>query len=185
MQAQFPDAVRRLNRDLELAELQAVFDQLTDVGPGVDGVSPVVLRFVEEGICMDTMLGMFQRVFDTGVQPESWRNHRMLFHYKGKNEDPYCLANYRVLGIDHLLLKIWSLLMVERLDEFIRVTKGLSVLQGGFSAIEGVPNRRSPCLRRYGMLLRQAVSTWCSSISTRLTTVSSTPFFGRNASTGV
>ena len=141
VQAKFPDAARRLNRDLELVELQAVFDQLTDVGPGVDGVSPVVLRFVEEGICMETMLGMFQRVFATGVEPESWRKHRMLFHYKGKNEDPYCLANYRVLGIDHLLLKIWSLLMVERLDEFIRVTKGLSVLQGGFQRHRGCPEQ--------------------------------------------
>ena len=141
VQAIFPEAVCRLNRNLEMGELQAVFAQLTDVGPGVDGVSPVVLRFVEEGIYMDTMLGMFQRVFDTGVQPESWRSHRMLFHFKGKNEDPYCLANYRVLGIDQLLLKIWSLLMVERLDEFMRVTKGISVLQGGFQRHRGCPEQ--------------------------------------------
>ena len=140
-QRRFRPHIQRLNRVPTMDELQGVFAKLTDVGPGVDGVSPVILRFVEAGLCLETMLRLFQRVLATGVQPRAWRVHRMLFHYKGKNEDPYCLANYRVLGIDHLLLKIWSLLLVERLDEYIRITKGLSVLQGGFQRQRGCPEQ--------------------------------------------
>ena len=46
-----------------------------------------------------------------------------------------------MLGIDHLLLKIWSLLLVDRLEEYIRVTQGLSVLQGGFQRQRGCPEQ--------------------------------------------
>jgi hypothetical protein len=137
----FPGAVTRLNREPSMDELMGIFSRLTDVGPGIDGVCPVVLYCVEEGYTTEALLHLYRRIFATGVQPESWRQHRMLFHYKGKNEDPYCLANYRVLGIDQVLLKIWSLLLVERLDEFIRITKGLSLLQGGFQRQRGCPEQ--------------------------------------------
>ena len=133
--------IAHLNREPSMDELQAVFAKLTDVGPGVDGVSPVILRCVEASLTLETILRLYQVMFATGVEPKSWSSHRMLFHYKGKNEDPYCLSNYRVLGIDHLLLKIWSLLLVDRLEEYIRITKGLSVLQGGFQRQRGCPEQ--------------------------------------------
>jgi hypothetical protein len=71
------------------------------------------------------------------VAPKDWRTHRNLFHYKGKNTDPYCLSNYRGLGIDQMLLKVFSLLMMERLELFLSSTGGLSGLQGGFQRQRG------------------------------------------------
>ena len=75
----------------------------------------------------------------TGCQPDAWRVHRNLFLYKGKNTDPYCLSNYRGLGVDQVLLKVYSLLLMERLEKFLEVTHGLSGMQGGFQRQRGPP----------------------------------------------
>ena len=133
----YPEAAAQLQRPITMDELLIVCAKIRDVGPGTDGVAPIVLRLQQKGYTMDLVLRLFQQCMTTGCQPKAWRMHRNLFHYKGKNSDPYYLGNHRGLGIDQILLKVWSLLMMERLEAFLFTTNGLSGLQGGFQRQRG------------------------------------------------
>jgi hypothetical protein len=134
---QFPEAVKQLHRPITMDELLSICSKIRDVGPGTDGVAPIVLKLQQQGHTMDMVLRLFVCIQRQGTVPVSWRMHRNLFHYKGKNTDPYCISNYRGLGIDQVLLKVWSLLLVERLQLFLSTTGGLSGLQGGFQRQRG------------------------------------------------
>ena len=84
---------------------------------------------------------LYNAAWSAGVTPAKWREHRMVLHYKGKCTDPHCLYNYRGLGIDVLLQKGLSLIMLDRLEPFITSTKGLSLAQGGFQRLRGCPEQ--------------------------------------------
>ena len=74
----------------------------------------------------------FNDVMASGEIPASWQKHRMLLHYKGHNAHPAALDSYRALGIGSCPLKIMSMVMGERLDEFLAATGALSREQLGF-----------------------------------------------------
>ena len=134
----FPKACADLERDLELSEVTAVFAlRLKDVGCGTDGLSVVVLRLQQEGIVPAEVLHLLQLVWDTGCMPSAWRCHRSVLCYKGHGSDPYCLDNYRGLGIDQALLKVLSYVMLERLNTFLTITGGLTSAQNGFQRQKG------------------------------------------------
>ncbi|NDH54322.1 MAG: hypothetical protein EBY24_20630 [Betaproteobacteria bacterium] len=82
---------------------------------------------------------LFNRAFRSGKLPDTWQVHRMLLLYKGKNSDPFHVGNYRGIGLDHVLLKVWSLLLNARLEVFVDRTGALSPMQGGFQRLRGTP----------------------------------------------
>ena len=84
---------------------------------------------------------LLNELWNAGVVPPGWLHHRLVLLYKGKCTDPHCLSNYRGLGIDTLLLKALSLIMLERLELFMKQTKGLSPAQGGFQRLRGCPEQ--------------------------------------------
>jgi len=84
---------------------------------------------------------LFNAIREGGCIPERWKKHRCILHYKGKDSDPHCLDNYRGLGIDQALLKLLSLVMLERLDAYLTETNGLSRAQGGFQRQRGPPEQ--------------------------------------------
>jgi len=137
----FPQDVAQLEFDIEQSEVAFVFGKLQDVGPGTDGVCPVVLRFQQDGLTAVEVTRLLNIIWMTGRLPESWKEHRCLLHYKGKCSDPCCLNNYRGLGIDQALLKVLSLVMLNRLDTFLTATGGLSSMQGGFQRQRGTPEQ--------------------------------------------
>ena len=139
IKAQYPEAAQLLNREITMQELLDICAKIKDVGPGTDGVAPIVLKLQTSGYTMQAVLHLFKTCMQTGCQPDAWRVHRNLFLYKGKNTDPYCLSNYRGLGVDQVLLKVYSLLLMERLEKFLEVTHGLSGMQGGFQRQRGPP----------------------------------------------
>jgi len=139
VKSQYPEAAQLLNREITMKELLDICAKIKDVGPGTDGVAPIVLKLQTSGYTMQAVLHLFKTCMQTGCQPDAWRVHRNLFLYKGKNTDPYCLSNYRGLGIDQVLLKVYSLLLMERLEQFLEVTQGLSGMQGGFQRQRGPP----------------------------------------------
>ena len=139
VKVQYPEAAQLLNREITMQELLHICAKIKDVGPGTDGVAPIILKLQTSGYTMQAVLHLFRTCMQTGCQPESWRVHRNLFLYKGKNTDPYCLSNYRGLGVDQVLLKVYSLLLMERLEKFLEATQGLSGMQGGFQRQRGPP----------------------------------------------
>ncbi len=70
-----------------------------------------------------------------------WAEIRVVLLYKGKGSDPYCLDNYRGLGIGAVLEKVLSLLMMKLLESFLTSTSSLHPSQGGFCPQRGPPEQ--------------------------------------------
>ena len=79
----------------------------------------------------------FNEVFRTGVVPEEWQKHRMVLVHKGHGAHQSALDSYRAIGIGCCDLKMLSLIMEERLNTFLEVTKSLSHNQMGFKRRSG------------------------------------------------
>ena len=137
----FPAECARLQRDIELQEVTTIFAKQRDVGPGVDGLSAIVLQLQATGITVEKVWILLCEIFNTGATPTQCRERRCLLCYKGKSSDPHCLDNYRGLGIDQLVIKLLSLVMNERLVTFLTATGGLSKSQGGFQRQRGTPEQ--------------------------------------------
>lgn len=137
----FPVECQQLQCDISVDEVTSVFEKQRDTGPGIDGQAPVVLKLLSQGLVPAEVTRLLNEVWKTGIMPQQWCEHRCLLHYKGKNSDPCCLSNYRGLGIDQLLLKVLSLVMNNRLIQFLEKTGGLSQSQGGFQRRRGTPEQ--------------------------------------------
>ena len=118
-------------------------DRRADLAALLDGEAGPALDKDDDGACPTVELVhiLFNRIAETGRLPRRWQQHRILLHYKGKRSDPHCVDNYRGLGIDQALLKLLSLVMLERLDQFLTETKALSLAQGGFLRQRGTPEQ--------------------------------------------
>jgi len=142
IRAAHAEAVEALSAVITLPEVLHIFSILQDVGPGTDGIAPVILRKITESNLLTVdIVDLLNEIWLTGIMPEPWRLHRCLLCYKGKGSDPCCLGNYRGLGIDQCLLKVLALAMLERLDNFLKQTHGLSAAQGGFQRQRGTPEQ--------------------------------------------
>ena len=138
---QFAPEVARLEREPELEEVLIIVQALNDPGNGLDKIRIALLKMQVDGITTQTILRMILVVWYSGRLPEEWREHRCLLLFKEKGNDPYHPDGYRGLGIDQILLKIMSLLMMARLETFLTATKGLSLAQGGFQRQRGCPEQ--------------------------------------------
>ena len=136
----FPEACCALEKDLSDEEVGKVLLGLKDVGPGIDGISPILLRALQNDTTSE-LTRILNLVWSTGVFPSECHFHRCLLLYKGKGTDPHCFNNYRGLAVDHYLLEIMSLVMNNRLETFLIQTNGLSVCQGGFQRQRGCPEQ--------------------------------------------
>jgi hypothetical protein len=143
MARKFAPEQMRLSRDIEPQEVSAVFAKLQDVAPGTDGLLPASVSLCCQQDCpmLVHVVGLLNELWNAGMVPPGWLHHRLVLLYKGKCTDPHCLNNYRGLGIDTLLLKVLSLIMLERLELFMKQTKGLSPAQGGFQRLRGCPEQ--------------------------------------------
>lgn len=62
----------------------------------------------------------------------SWETNRLIMRYKGKGSDPFCVANYRPLGVGTMLNKLFSLVLLRRLERFVEAKQILHHSQCGF-----------------------------------------------------
>ena len=158
-------ACAALQVPFEVSEVVKAMSRVRDGGAGVDRVEPALLmghdRVHDCADCARAQLAMsgavgalstdchaaeaLTRLFNAnhrqGRLPIEWRCHRCLLHYKGKGSDPHCVDNYRGLGVDQALLKLFSLVMEERLMTFVEATGALSHTQGGFLRQRGTPEQ--------------------------------------------
>ena len=137
----FQPEVLRLEREPELGEVVAILQAVHECGNGLDKLKLMLLKMQKDGITSKTIHRLLLIVWYSGRLPEEWRKHRCLLHFKEHGSDPYDVNNYRGLGIDQIMLKILSLLMMERLEKFLTETNGLSLAQGGFQRQRGCPEQ--------------------------------------------
>jgi len=181
----YADAYAKLQAPYTVDEVSFAMDKMRDVGSGTDSLEPVVFtchqslhkcsecRTAEESMenfnveansrdsdlkncnTADVACRLFNSIREEACIPERWRFHRCLLHYKGKGSDPHCVDNYRGLGIDQALLKLLSLVMLERLNLFLEVTGGLSRSQGGFQRRRGTAEQVLTLKETVGAALRR------------------------------
>ena len=136
----YPRADEILNAEISMAEVTAMLARMKDVGASLDNVPPVVMQAHashSECAVIKSLTRQFNEVFRTGVVPEEWQRHRMLLVYKGHGAHQSALDSYRAIGIGCCDLKMLSLIMEERLNTFLEVTKSLSHNQMGFKRRSG------------------------------------------------
>ena len=112
-----------------MEEVKAALGRLQDVGAGMDNVPPIVFGMHSTHTDCSVLKALtleFNSVMTTGLVPATWLKHRMLLHYKEHNAHPGALDSYRALGIGPCPLKIMSMVMEERLNEFLTETGALS-----------------------------------------------------------
>ena len=140
VQIKYPDAAGMLNADITVAEVVAMLVKMKDVGASLDNVPPVVMQsHADHSECavIKALTQRFNDVFRTGVVPDEWQKHRMLLVHKGHGAHQSALDSYRAIGIECCDLKMLSLIMEERLNTFLVVTKSLSHNQMEFKRRSG------------------------------------------------
>ena len=133
-------ACGKLNVPIRMEEVKAALGRLQDVGAGMDNVPPIVFGMHSTHTDCSVLKALtleFNSVMITGLVPATWLKHRMLLHYKEHDAHPGALDSYRALGIGSCPLKIMSMVMEERLNEFLTETGALSREQLGFKRKSG------------------------------------------------
>lgn len=96
--------------------------------PGPSGVSSDMLKYAGvPGI--QQMTKVFQRVMDTEICPEDWKNSTTLPFFKGKG-DPLQCGKYRGLRLLEHGMKVWEKILDGRLKEVVNISGN----QFGFAA---------------------------------------------------
>ena len=139
--SKFTNHCIELEREISLDDVCTALCGIGEVGTGVDELQLASLRKLSDKVALQSITDLLNRVWSTGVVPDDWRQIRCLLHYKGKGSDPFCVENYRGLGISASYCKLLSLIMTKRLESFVVATKALSVFQGGFLPSRGPPEQ--------------------------------------------
>ena len=96
--------------------------------PGPSGVSSDMLKYAGvPGI--QQMTKVFQRVMDTEICPEDWKNSTTLPFFKGKG-DPLQCGKYRGLRLLEHGMKVWEKILDGGLKEVVNISGN----QFGFAA---------------------------------------------------
>ena len=120
--------------------MRRALEKVKDVAAGGDQVPPVSLRGHlkhETGQCeiIAKMTAEFNAILMGAGLPESWKETRLILVYKGHGDHPGCIDSYRGVGIGAASLKVFCLILEERLTEFME--KILTQYQMGFRRDSG------------------------------------------------
>ena len=119
-----------LDGTLSEIELRKALNKLKGgKSPGPDGILGDCLKVFGRK-CESLLLLILKRVFDNHIYPDGWTtNYLKPIYKKGGTSDP---DNFRGLAIGSALGKLFSIVMVERLETFIKSEKLISSNQIGF-----------------------------------------------------
>ena len=129
-----------LNAKISEQEIKVALSKLKDVGTGIDGIPPIsVVGHVDHNGCsvLKKLEFEFNQVFDGATIPMEWSRNRLLLLYKGKNLHPQCCDSYRGIGISTAMLKIISLILEERITQFVEQHSLIAAEQLGFRRCSG------------------------------------------------
>ena len=129
-----------LNGKISEQEIKLALSKLKDVGPGLDGIPPIsVVGHIDHNGCsvLKKIEFEFNQVFDGATIPTEWSRNRLLLLYKGKNLHPQCCESYRGIGISTAMLKIISLILEERITQYVEQHGLIASEQLGFRRCSG------------------------------------------------
>ena len=76
------------------------------------------------------MLTLFNRIFNTGVNPRLWGNGMIVPIFKGGNIDN--ARNYRGITLINIIEKVYSQILLNRLTKWVDNKNSISAIQFGF-----------------------------------------------------
>ena len=141
-----PDTPQYLIDELEKHEKQPFFSELdfriteneiekalkkinTKAAPGVDKIAATLMCTGKKHL-IPLYISLFNKIFSAAYYPIMWtQNFLKPIFKKGENWDP---NNYRGIAIGSALAKLFSLILLERLEESIKKLQPISVNQIGF-----------------------------------------------------
>jgi hypothetical protein len=97
--------------------------------PGPDGLPNELLKHLPESVT-DMLQQLFRMQLAIGRTCPSWKHsHTRLFHKKGDNAT---LGNFRPIGLQNTLYKLWTSCLTDILSRYCQATGILSDCQSGF-----------------------------------------------------
>ncbi len=122
------------------SEVRRALEKVKDVAAGRDQVPPISLKGHlkhEKGQCeiIAKFTAEFNAILMGAAIPDSWKQTRLVLIYKGHGDHPGCIDSYRGVGIGAASLKIFSLILEERLTEFMEQV--ITPYQMGFRRCSG------------------------------------------------
>lgn len=127
--------VPRLDDPITMGELDAVLDSLKrNKAPGPDGLGNEFLMALD-GPNRHWLLGLFNRILDSGECPSSWGNVNItLLHKKGDASDP---SNHRGIALMNSGTKAFTGVLTRRLATWAEDNGLLPEIQSGFRQERG------------------------------------------------
>lgn len=119
-----------LDTPVTFAELSRVLSR-TPHGraPGTDGLSYEFFRFLPQNWVL-YLCNLFNKIFDLGTMPTEWQEVSVvMLHKRGPTDDP---ENYRGIALVNCILKVFSLVLLERLLSWSDSNDVLPEVQSGF-----------------------------------------------------
>ena len=96
---------------------KAIFQQKNNKACGPDNISAEYLKHSYD-ITSSFLLSFYNRVFNEGSFPEEWGKGIIIPIYKGG--DRTCPGNYRAITLNSILSKVYSQLILNRLDTWVK-----------------------------------------------------------------
>ena len=97
--------------------------------PGPDGITAEMLLSATPSL-ENVLHQMFNRIFSEAEFPEDWRRGVIINIHKGGN--PFEMNNYRGITLNPILSKVFSIIMNERLNNYIKDNNIINPAQIGF-----------------------------------------------------
>ena len=118
------------NCDITLEELKsATFHQKNNSSYGLDNVCSEAIKSSFD-LISEYLLNIVNHIFNTGEYPETWGRGIIAPIYK--SGDPNIAKNYRGITIGNILSKIYSQILLNRLNIWAEKYESLSKNQFGF-----------------------------------------------------
>lgn len=121
---------------------QQVKQMKSDKACGPDGVSPGIFKLLP-GPWILMLATLFNRIFLSGIYPQSWSKARMCTIFK--KGDRANVNNYRGIHIINSITKIYDMVLCERLKQWFKPFREQAGAQEGRGCIEHIVTLRLLC----------------------------------------
>ena len=125
-----PRSPDKMDDPFSFAELHSVLSNLKDSTPGIDGI-PYSFVTKSSNSAKLFLLDIMNKVFVTGVVPESWK-HQIVIPILKPGKNPSDPSSYRPIALSSVLAKIFEHLIKNRLEWILENRSILSESQFGF-----------------------------------------------------
>jgi len=119
-----------LDREFNIFEVKLALKRLKNKkAAGPDKIPNEIWKYLK-GKALENLMSLFQHVYEEGEIPLSWTKSTVTPIYKkGERDDP---VNYRPISLLNTVLKIFTMILTSRFNEWLAKHNKISKFQAGF-----------------------------------------------------